>query len=123
MKKTYLYIFTILLLFTLVGCYNTQRLKPGELKSSKESSNGKYTVKLYRNNGGSLSHDAMLGVLTNNETKENKNIYWMYKEYDFDIEWVDDVTVKINGMELNVERDVYDWRKDDEWEEKYNKEY
>ena len=28
------------------------------------------------------------------------------------VEWVDEQTVIINGKELNVESDLYDWRKE-----------
>ncbi|MDL2310504.1 DUF5412 domain-containing protein [Peptostreptococcaceae bacterium OttesenSCG-928-C18] len=112
MKKIMYYMYTIILLCVLTGCNNTQRLEPDELKNSVESPSGRYTVEIYQNNGKSLSQDAILGVLIDNETNTKKNIYWMYKEYNSDVKWIDEVTVEINGKKLNVIKDVYDCRED-----------
>ncbi len=35
---------------------------------------------------------------------------WQYREKDAIIEWIDNDTVKINNVTLNLPDDTYDWR-------------
>ena len=42
--------------------------------------------------------------------KKEKNIYWNYHCTEAKIEWSDEDTVIINGIELNVTNDTYDYR-------------
>lgn len=43
--------------------------------------------------------------------KKSGNIYWNYKESSADIKWKDSITVVINGNELNVLHDTFDFRR------------
>lgn len=43
---------------------------------------------------------------------QRRNIYYAYHWSDASVEWVDEKTVINNGKELNVESDLYDWRKE-----------
>ena len=52
----------------------------------------------------------MLCSVTNNNTGKEKNIYWQYRCTEANIVWLDEDTVQINGIELNVKRDTYDYR-------------
>ncbi|WP_168193833.1 DUF5412 family protein [Lysinibacillus sp. SGAir0095] len=48
--------------------------------------------------------------------KEKRKIYWKYDESKANVEWLDNVTIKINDQTLNIFNDKYDWRQDPDWE-------
>lgn len=90
--------------------YDIQRLDGQEIIQEVSSPDGTYTVTAYLNNGGATTGYAVLcSVKTNGQSKE-KNIYWQYRCEKADIVWVDEYTVQINGVELNVKKDTYDYR-------------
>lgn len=92
--------------------YDIQRIEGQEIIGEVSSPEGTYTVTAYLNNGGAATGYAVLcSVKTNGQNKE-KNIYWQYHCEEADIVWVDEYTVQINGVELNVEKDTYDYRHD-----------
>lgn len=92
--------------------FDIQRLKGQEVLQEVSSPGNTYTVTLYRNNGGATTSYSILGAVKNNETGKERNIYWMYPCEDDQIQWIDDVTVIINGIELDVRKDAYDYRRD-----------
>jgi hypothetical protein len=93
--------------------YNTEKIEPGEFISEETSPGGSYTVKTYLNNAGATVDYAVLGVLYfNKEDKDSKNIYWQYEETYGKINWLDDDTVNVNGIEINVPDEKYDYRHD-----------
>lgn len=88
------------------------RLPKGEFISEVESPNGTYTIKAYLTNGGATTSYGIRGELNfNNSNKNPKNIYWDYKIEKANIKWIDDDTVIINGVELSVPNEKYDWRR------------
>jgi Family of unknown function (DUF5412) len=91
--------------------YDIQRINGHEYINQVTSPNGKYTVTAYLNNGGATTSLAVLGILKNNENGKIKNIYWQYRCDIAEMEWLSDETIKINGIELNVKKDVYDYRR------------
>lgn len=117
--KKFLKIIIPVLLVVIVGAYavhwaffDIQRIDGQELISEVMSPDGKYTVSAYLNNGGATTDYAVLCVVKDNESGKEKNIYWNYHCDEADIEWEDENTVKINGIELNVTKDTYDYRRD-----------
>lgn len=93
--------------------YDTVRLPKGELISQAISPDGTYTVNAYRVNGGMTVDFAVRGELIINKHKaKTKNIYWNYHESDADINWVDKKKVIINGHEIDVSSDVFDYRRE-----------
>ncbi len=119
MKRT-LTIAVLILLFVIAilgygiywAFYDIQRIEGQEIIGEVSSPEGTYTVTAYLNNGGATTGYAVLcSVKTNGQNKE-KNIYWQYHCEEADIVWVDEYTVQINGVELNVEKDTYDYRHD-----------
>lgn len=91
--------------------YDMGRLPKGKLINEVESPDGKYSIKAYLSES-SLSAPAILCELNyNTEKRKSKNIYWNYRESHADIKWIDNTTVLINGKELNIEYDTYDWRR------------
>ncbi len=92
--------------------FDIQRLKGQEILSEVVSPNGAYTLTAYRNNGGATTCYAVLCRVTNNKTGRGRNIYWQYRCSTASIQWIDEDTATINGMELDVWKDKYDYRND-----------
>lgn len=116
-KKTKRIIVTISFVLLIVyGIYwaffDIQRIEGEEFLSESTSPDGRYTVTAYLNNGGATTDYAVLCTATDNETGRDRNIYWNYKCEKAEIEWVDEDTaiIVINGVELDVMKDKYDWR-------------
>lgn len=117
MVKRFLLIIS-LLLFALVsyGIYwiffDMGRLPAGEFLSEETSPNGEYTLRAYVTDGGATGSYAVRGELVFHEKRnKTKNIYWNYREEAAEITWKDRHTVVINGHELDVRRDTYDFRR------------
>lgn len=82
-----------------------------ELIAESTSPDGTYTVNAYVSDGGATTSYTVLGELMfNKENKKSMKIYWQYRENAADITWVDDDTVKINGVILDVPNETYDYR-------------
>lgn len=119
MKKTLSnIIIVILLIVSLLGYgfywafYDIQRIEGHDVIAEVSSPNDTYTITAYLNNGGATTSYAVLCSVTNNSTGKEKNIYWQYRCEQVDIVWLDEETVQINGIELNVKKDTYDYRHD-----------
>lgn len=117
--KKYLKIFLPVLLVILSIVYavnwaffDIQRLEGQELLKKVDSPGEKYTVSVYLNNGGATTDYAVLCSVKNNETEKEKNIYWNYRCTGAEVEWNSEDTVTINGVQLNVNKDTYDYRND-----------
>lgn len=111
------------ILFTLLGLslfigymiyalfYDMRHLPEGNFIESYESPSGDYTLNIYISSPA-LSSSAIRGeIVYNNRNFKKKNIYWQYKVDDADVLWVDEDTVRINGVKLNVLKDTYDYRR------------
>ena len=121
MRKTKKYIITIsIIIFIIVGWiyyvinwafFDIQIINGQEYLNESTSPNGTYTVTAYLNNGGATTSYAVLGTLKNNKNGKSKNIYWQYRCEKAEMEWLNDDTIKINGIELNVKSEIYDYRR------------
>lgn len=121
MRKTKKYIIIIaIIIFIIVGgvsyvinwaFFDIQRIDGQEYLDKSISPNGTYTVTTYLNNGGATTDYAVLGTLKNNINGKIKNIYWQYRCEESEMEWLNDETIKINGVELNVKSEIYDYRR------------
>lgn len=106
-------IIIILLLILNHFFYSMHHLPSGEFLKEAESPTGKYTVKAYVSTSGATVADAVRGeVIYHHKREKKKNIYWEYRESEAEIVWIDDDTVSVNGVELDVRKDVYDFRKE-----------
>ncbi len=88
-------------------------LPRGEIQKSCASPTGEYTVNLYLCNGGATVDYVIRGEVVFNDggiPKRKKDIHWQYHESDADCAWITDHVVSINGMELDVRHDRYDFR-------------
>lgn len=115
-RKKVKIIFIPMLLITLIvyiihwAFFDIQRIDGQDFLSKSTSPDGRYTVTAYLNNGGATTDYAVLCTATDNETGRVRNIYWNYKCEKAEIEWIDEDTARINGVELDVMKDKYDWR-------------
>lgn len=93
--------------------FSTQGVDGQELINKSTSPDGKYTVSAYLNNGGATTAWAVLCSVENNETGRERNIYWNYNCSEAEIIWIDNDTVTINDIELDLPYDTYDFRYDE----------
>lgn len=115
LKKLLIILTVIILLFGSFVYYfffDIQNIKGQEKIAEAVSPDGTYTVTAYLNNGGATVDYAVLGTVTTNKTGKEKNIYWNHHCYDAKISWHDERTVEINGITLDVKKDIYDWRRE-----------
>lgn len=117
MKRTLTIIALVLILsISILGYgiywafYDIQRIEGEKIIHEVPSPNGTYTVTAYLNNGGATTGYAVLCSVKANGQNKERNIYWQYRCEEADIVWVDEHTVQINGVELNVRKDTYDYR-------------
>lgn len=82
-----------------------------ELIIESTSPDGTYTINAYLNNSHATTAFTVLGELVfNNSNKRPKKIYWDKAE-KADILWIDENTVEINGIRINLPNESYDFRK------------
>ena len=88
------------------------------------SPDGTYTLVLYAV-APPAEAVARRGELINNETGKKKNIYWdfattstyqYWNDHLTGIRWLDEVTVEINGIQLDVRHEHYNRRIGPRWE-------
>ena len=93
--------------------FNIDRVPEGELLADKISPNGEYTVLTYVINAHSTVAPAVRGeVIFHKKNDKKRNLYWAYRKEKGEIEWINEHVVSINGMELDVRTDTYDYRKE-----------
>ena len=109
-------IFLIIIAFFIYGIYwaffDIQRIEGQEVIEEVISPNDTYTITTYLNNGGATTDYAVLCSVTEKQTGKERNIYWQYHCSEAKIEWKDEKTIIINGVELDVLKDSYDYRND-----------
>lgn len=79
---------------------------------------GEKSVVFYLRDGGSLSHDSILGVYKEGEKK--KKVIFLYPTYNVSahwqqdgrlaFSWIDAYTNEKKAAVIDVEKEVYDWR-------------
>lgn len=119
MKKKLFIVFLAVILLVAYGIYyfgysmSINRLPEGEFITESKSPDGEYTIKAYLTNGGATTSYGIRGELNfNNSNKNPKNIYWDYRIEKAVIEWLDDDIVIINGIELKIPYEKFDWRRE-----------
>ena len=91
--------------------FDIQRLDGQEIITTSDSPDSTYTITAYLNNGGATTDYAVLCAVKNNKTGKERNIYWNYHCTTANIQWLDDKTVSINEIELDITKDLYDYRR------------
>lgn len=102
----------VIALFLYYFFNNMDRLPEGEFMTEETSPDGTYTLKAYLANGGATVAYSVRGEIVMNDSGKTENIYWQYREEEAEIEWLDEDTGVINGVELDVPGERYDYRKD-----------
>ena len=119
-KKTKIIIGVLMSVILLVGLlgygihwafFDIQRLSGQEVIVVSDSPDGQYTVTAYRNNGGATTGYAVLATVVDNDNQRSRNFYWQDNCEEASIIWVDETTVEINGVSLNVWKDTHDYRR------------
>lgn len=110
-KRQALLLVIIFVSIALVIYHRATALPIGELIRTSSSPNGSYTIQAYLCDSGATTDQAIRAEVLNNDSGKVRNIYWQYHAYDADIEWLSDTLVRINGVELDVRTDAYDYRK------------
>ncbi len=110
--KTYKTAIILIGIIVLFVCACNSRLimytiPKGEYLNSLESPNGEYTLKSYRCGAGATVDFSVRVEVIDNKTKKATNIYYRYHDYEADMEWLDNETVLINGIKLNIHKDYY----------------
>ena len=121
MKITKKYLITIFIIIAIIvggvayainwAFFDIQRIDGQKYLTESSSPNGTYTVTAYLNNGGATTSYSVLGTLKNNKNGKTKNIYWQYRCQKAEIEWLNEESIRINGVELNVKNEIYDYRR------------
>lgn len=108
----------ILILFLVINYFISHYEPKGEFLTETVSPSGDYTVKMYVVRGSATVSNSVRGKVVDHSRKDKeKKIYNAYREEEAVVEWLDDFTVSINGIELDVRKDTYDWRKDEKSKE------
>ncbi len=107
----FLFIFSVFfLIYTLF--YDINNISGGKFLNEVSSPNSDYALKAYLIDGGPLSSDSIRVELVYNKNKSKvKNIYFNYPENSVTMKWLDNFNVEINGKQLNINKETYDWRK------------
>ncbi len=79
-----------------------------ELLETIASPSGTYELSSFFINGGSLSGDAVLVQIKSKDVI--KKIYFNYPKRTVTMIWLDENTVKLDDIVLDVRKDKYDWR-------------
>lgn len=109
---------TLLILILVIGAglyyllFDMNRLPEGDFIKEVESTDGTYLVRAYLVNAhATVSYAVRVELIHNVRNIRVKNIYWQYRQEHASIYWIDDDTVSINNVILNVPNEIYDWRR------------
>ncbi|ERI09734.1 DUF5412 family protein [Aneurinibacillus aneurinilyticus] len=92
--------------------YSMSNLPEGKFVKQVDSPDKSYAVRMYIVEGNATVATTVRGELLKNKKGTKKNIYWDYRITDTNVKWVDPDTVSINGHKLDVEKDIYDFRRE-----------
>ena len=94
--------------------FSMNSLPKGDLIDSIDSPNGNNTVNVYLVRGSATVAEAIRCEIIFKDRLINKsrNIYWQYRQSEVEITWLNDTTIKINEIYLDINKDIYDYRKE-----------
>lgn len=101
----------VIVLFVYYAFFDISHFVGQQEQYTVISPDGKYEVVIYMNNGGATTDYALLCTVRSLETKRERNIYWDYPFNNPEVEWLDNQTVVINGIEVNAFSGIYDYRR------------
>ena len=106
------FLITALIIYFVLSMTTMLFLPTGELISSTPSPNGDYSINCYLVGGGATNGEAIRAELVNHKKIlfKSKNIYWQYRIDSVDVFWESNNVVFINGIELDIKHDTFDYR-------------
>ena len=72
------------------------------------SCSNRYLIEIYKNSGNATVANSITGDVTDNKTGNKRTFYFSYREEEAIIEWIDDSYCKINGVAINLAKDIYE---------------
>lgn len=103
-------------LFKYISMFYIPRTIGYEYKGSVYSPDGKYMLNLWNTSGGATSSFSVSASVASIDGKFKKNIFREIHETNIEGYWIDNCTVSINGIILDVEYETYDNRRLDNLE-------
>ena len=89
---------------------NSVKLDGAEKVSEITSPDNNYKLNIYLYGGVLLKWDySYIGELENLNTSKKKNILWLPPE-SFDIQWIDNKTLRVGEKKVRVNKDTFDFR-------------
>ena len=79
-----------------------------ELVYSCNSCSNRYLIEIYKNSGNATVANSITGDVTDNKTGKKRTFYFSYREEEAIIEWIDDSHCIINGVTINLAKDIYE---------------
>lgn len=105
-------LFIVALLIGVLILFNSIFSPDKELISTTESIDGRYKVEAYRINGGATTDYAVRCYLKGDKILGKKLIYNDYHVDSASLIWIDNDTIWINGHEIDLPDEKYDFRED-----------
>lgn len=111
MRKTWIVLIVALssILCLCTSC-EIDNLPVGQLIEEFPSPDGTYQINAYLVSGNATVDFSVRCEVVETASGAMRNIYWQYRCSSANVLWIDDHTVDINGIVLNVITDSYDWR-------------
>ena len=78
--------------------------------TTSSSPDCQHEARAYLLNGGATTAFAVRVEIINNENDQKYNIYYCYRREEAEVSWIDNRTIMINGIILDIENDRYDSR-------------
>lgn len=104
----------ILMLYVLYSVYFTIKYLPeGTLIHSLPSPTKDYVLNVYGGKRENLNLNFVRAevIFNTKKRKKAKNIYWQLNQSDINhIDWIDNDTVAIDNLKINIHKDHYDCR-------------
>lgn len=114
-QSTIAFISVLVIVALLIGVlilFNSIFSPGKELISTTESIDGRYKVEAYRINGGATTDYAVRCYLKGDKILGKKLIYNDYHVDSASLIWIDNDTIWINGHEIDLPDEKYDFRED-----------
>ena len=94
--------------------FSMNSLPKGEFLASSESPNGNVTINAYIARGNAtVAESVRCEVIIHDKIiNKKRNIYWQYRQSDVIINWISNSVVDINGVQLDIYKDTYDFRRE-----------
>ena len=112
--RTISFIMVVVALFVFSSCaaIGMKNLPEGELINSVYSPDKSHVINAYLVNGGATVDFSVRCEVREVSSDDKRNIYWNYHCESAEVEWIDNETVSINSIILNIYKDSYDWREE-----------